>query len=58
MSPTGDFLASAHVDDLGIYLWYVIFISVKNFKWGRMLSTTVMANVCISRALSSFLLKD
>lgn len=21
MSPTGDFLASAHVDDLGIYLW-------------------------------------
>jgi len=21
MSPTGDFLASTHVDDLGIYLW-------------------------------------
>lgn len=21
MSPTGDFLATAHVDDLGIYLW-------------------------------------
>lgn len=26
MSPTGDFLASAHVDDLGIYLWYVLYI--------------------------------
>jgi len=34
MSPSGDFLASAHVDDLGIYLWYVIFISVNNFRWG------------------------
>lgn len=22
LSPTGDFLVSTHVDDLGVYLWY------------------------------------
>lgn len=29
MSPTGDFLATAHVDDLGIYLWYVLYPLMK-----------------------------
>lgn len=27
MSPTGDFLATAHVDSLGIYLWSELLIN-------------------------------
>ena len=34
-SPTGDFLATAHVDSLGVHLWYVFGLLVKGGRTSR-----------------------
>ena len=43
-SPTNDFLATSHVDSVGVYLWYLFILPCRSLRWRRLADQLSRAN--------------